>query len=112
MPQMSTSPLVGARLPVSICMVVVLPAPFGPSSPRTSPRLSCRETSRTARLLPYDRDSARAETVDSELAVVVMPSPCQSNVGDLPSILRPLDRMPGSQDCTGAESCGRIRDHL
>ena len=38
MPQMLIAPSVGARLPVSICMVVVLPAPLGPRKPRTSPR--------------------------------------------------------------------------
>ena len=33
---------------ISILIVVVLPAPFGPSSPNSSPRSTANETPRTA----------------------------------------------------------------
>ena len=48
MPQISTWPSVGAKLPVSIRMVVDLPAPFGPKKPNTSPFDNSNETLLTA----------------------------------------------------------------
>ena len=44
------APALGARLPVSICMVVDLPAPFGPRKPSTSPRARSKLTSLTAQV--------------------------------------------------------------
>ena len=41
-PAMRTVPLVGNARVVAIEMVVVLPAPFGPSSPKISPCFSSR----------------------------------------------------------------------
>src|SRR6516162_8735595 len=41
-------PLVGARKPVIIFIVVDLPAPFGPRKPSTSPRGTVKEMSSTA----------------------------------------------------------------
>ena len=58
MPQMVMLPALGERLPVSICIVVVLPAPLGPSRPRTSPRRRVKSIARTAACAPKDRDSA------------------------------------------------------
>src|SRR5688572_5353450 len=52
---MLTSPSVGARLPVSICIVVVLPAPLGPRKPSTSPRLSSSAMFFTAACAPKRR---------------------------------------------------------
>ena len=43
-----TLPKLGARLPVSIFIVVDLPAPLGPRNPSTSPWLSVKLTSATA----------------------------------------------------------------
>jgi len=44
-----TRPAVGTRMPVSILIVVDLPAPFGPRYPRSSPRSTRNETPLTAR---------------------------------------------------------------
>ena len=41
-------PEVGSSSVISILIVVVLPAPFGPSSPNSSPRSTANETPRTA----------------------------------------------------------------
>ena len=43
-----TSPAVGMSSVISILIVVVLPAPFGPSSPNSSPLAISKETPRTA----------------------------------------------------------------
>ncbi len=53
MPSMCTSPDVGARKPVSMRSVVVLPAPLGPRKPTISPVSTRNDTSFTASLLPY-----------------------------------------------------------
>ena len=46
---MSTLPVLGAKFPVSMRMVVDLPAPFGPSKPSTSPAKSRSGTSNSGR---------------------------------------------------------------
>src|SRR5207248_3182916 len=48
-----TCPEVGSRTPRIMLMVVVLPAPFGPSSPTISCRRTSNEISSTARTSPY-----------------------------------------------------------
>src|SRR5688572_6414568 len=60
MPQIAMLPPLGARLPVSICMVVVLPAPLGPRKPSTSPRFRSRSRLLTAVCEPNLRVSPRA----------------------------------------------------
>jgi hypothetical protein len=45
-------PLVGWRIPAIMRIVVVLPAPFGPSSPNSSPRGTSSEMPSTAVNLP------------------------------------------------------------
>src|SRR5215468_10272433 len=45
-------PEVGGMKPVTMRMVVDLPAPFGPRKPNTSPRSTVNETSFTASLVP------------------------------------------------------------
>src|SRR5262245_4441678 len=47
-PRTSTSPDVASRIPSMISMVVVLPAPFGPSRPKHSPVRTSRSRPRTA----------------------------------------------------------------
>src|SRR5438128_4019468 len=47
-PSMVTSPAVGRSRPVSILMVVLLPAPLGPRNPKKRPRGTSKETSSTA----------------------------------------------------------------
>src|ERR1700755_3185621 len=47
-PSNSIWPLVGRRSVVSILIVVVLPAPFGPRKAKTSPRRTSNDTSSTA----------------------------------------------------------------
>src|SRR5262245_60856864 len=49
---MRAVPLVGARKPVIIFMVVDLPAPLGPRKPSTSPRPTVNDTLSTARMGP------------------------------------------------------------
>ena len=49
MPPTNALPLVGMTRVVSTPTVVVLPAPFGPSSPKTSPVPTWRFNSSTAR---------------------------------------------------------------
>ena len=51
MPSQSTLPELGVRMPVSILMSVVFPAPFAPIRPQT-PGVIVRFTSRTAVFLP------------------------------------------------------------
>ena len=68
-PQILMAPALGARLPVSICMVVVLPAPLGPRKPSTSPCLSCKSTLSTAMWLPKCRDRPLALIVATAGAV-------------------------------------------
>src|SRR5438105_8141108 len=47
-PSKTTRPAVGVNRPVTLLKSVVLPAPFGPMSANTSPRLMCRLTLSTA----------------------------------------------------------------
>src|SRR5437588_11989413 len=47
-PSKTTRPAVGVNRPVTLLKSVVLPAPFGPISANTSPRLMCRLTLSTA----------------------------------------------------------------
>src|SRR3954451_19134316 len=51
-PPTVTFPEVGGMKPVTMRMVVDLPAPFGPRKPSTSPRSTVKETPSTARLAP------------------------------------------------------------
>lgn len=51
-------PPVGSRMPHSMRMVVDLPAPFGPSTPKLSPRRTSNVTSRTATSSPKRLDRA------------------------------------------------------
>src|SRR6185437_15396497 len=52
-PSTRTAPPSGWRRPVTHSTVVVLPAPFGPRMPKTSPASTVNETSSTATLAPY-----------------------------------------------------------
>jgi hypothetical protein len=63
MPQIFTDPLLGARLPVRIFMVVDLPAPLGPKKPNTCPLLKLKLTLLTASRPPYSLVSSVASTV-------------------------------------------------
>ena len=51
-PKTSARPPVGRMNPSSVRMVVVLPAPFGPRKPKTSPGKTSRSTSLMPRFLP------------------------------------------------------------
>ena len=51
-PAITAVPFVGGRKPVSMRIVVVLPAPFGPRKPTTSPFPTENETSSTASTSP------------------------------------------------------------
>src|SRR5439155_11351354 len=64
------SPLDGRRMPSSMRMVVVLPAPFGPTKPTTSPGPTEKLTASTTVRPPKRRDSS--------LAAITPPSPAGS----------------------------------
>ena len=51
-PAIRTSPESGRARPTSMRIVVVLPAPFGPRNPNTSPATSSKETSETTSRFP------------------------------------------------------------
>src|SRR4051812_31139800 len=53
MPQSVTRPPSGRRRPMTHSSVDVLPAPFGPSRPKTSPSATSNVTPRTASTSPY-----------------------------------------------------------
>src|SRR5688572_12274238 len=50
-PSASARPRVGRSMPSTSLSVVVLPAPFGPSSPTSSPAPICKDSSSTASVL-------------------------------------------------------------
>src|SRR5689334_16687965 len=52
MPSMNASPPVGSSRVAKTRIVVVLPAPFGPTNPTTLPAANVNEISSTARVLP------------------------------------------------------------
>src|SRR5258707_8407618 len=54
---MRAAPADGRRYPVRIRRIVVLPEPFGPSSPMTSPAATSRDTRSTASRGPYHLES-------------------------------------------------------
>src|SRR5439155_9253822 len=64
-PNIRISPAVGVIRPSSICMVVVLPAPFGPSMPRISPCRMANETPSTAVKSPKRLVRFRTWTMES-----------------------------------------------
>src|SRR3982750_2620480 len=64
-PPTSTWPAVGSMMPTAMCTVVLLPAPFGPSRPKTSPLPTDSDSPSTARLVPNCFTSAvRVSMVD------------------------------------------------
>src|SRR5690606_10678960 len=71
---MRARPASGSRKPVSIFMVVDLPAPLGPRKPSTSPFSTLSEISSTARIGPKDflRRSASTSTAIQFLHTVAI----------------------------------------
>ena len=57
-PSTTTRPLLGTRMPVSIFIVVDLPAPLGPIYPTISPSFTRNETSSTATTVCFSRASS------------------------------------------------------
>src|SRR5262249_55702683 len=55
-------PVVGARRPHSILMVVVLPAPLGPRNPKICPPSTCSDSSATASSVPKRRPRPSVRT--------------------------------------------------
>ena len=47
-PRVTTRPVVGCRMPLTICKSVLLPQPFGPTSPSVSPFSTVNPISRSA----------------------------------------------------------------
>src|SRR5438094_533857 len=66
-------PPLGSKMPHSMRMVVDLPAPLGPSTPKISPRLTCRDTSFTAVSEPKRRDSERVSMMISGAVTSLAP---------------------------------------
>src|SRR5688500_12925367 len=64
-PSTSTVPLSGVNRPSRISIDVVLPAPFGPSNPKHSPRRTSRSRPATAVTAPYLLTRPRQRTADS-----------------------------------------------
>src|SRR6185436_6716841 len=73
-PPNRTSPPSAGRSPLNVMSVVVLPAPFGPSSAVTSPDRTSRSRSRTTTVAPYPARNPRA-AITGAIAVtfVLMP---------------------------------------
>src|SRR5690606_27734946 len=67
-PRNLTRPADGLRNPVTTLKVVVFPAPFGPTSPRTSPCFTWNESSETAAYPPKCR--LRCSTLSSSSLTV------------------------------------------
>src|SRR5207245_3742197 len=63
-------PNVGGRRVVSVLIVVVFPAPFGPRNPNTSERAMSNETRSTATLSPKCRDNSSTRTTCSRAMAV------------------------------------------
>src|SRR6185369_16431292 len=79
-------PPVGSRIPHSMRMVVDLPAPLGPSTPKISPRRTCSETSRTAHCWPKRRDSRSVSTTSSSAAMAAAPRAIDVDEGGHPGV--------------------------
>src|SRR3989475_4721718 len=69
-PSTVARPDVGGRRVVSILIVVVFPAPFGPRNPNTSERAMSNETRSTATLSPKCRDNSSTRTTCSRAMTV------------------------------------------
>src|SRR4051794_24995050 len=61
-PKMRAEPALGRTRPVRILIVVVLPAPFGPRKPKTSPGWTVSDRSCRATLRPYSLHSPAVST--------------------------------------------------
>ncbi len=72
-PNSRTVPAVGRTTPRSMCSVVVLPAPFGPRSPSTSPRRTSNET--PSRAMAPRKRFPRSRTCTGRVGRRT-PSPC------------------------------------
>src|SRR6266849_5254951 len=68
-PSSSIDPEVGGINPVSIRMVVDLPAPFGPRKPKKQPRGTVRLSPSTAALFPYTFRRSRTDMAGESLSM-------------------------------------------
>src|SRR5262249_57049982 len=69
MPRTATVPASGRRYPSQISMVVVLPAPFGPSTAVTAPRPARRLSPSTAAVCPYRLTRSQISTAGGSLTL-------------------------------------------
>src|SRR5579872_1433345 len=69
-PSSSIDPEFGGINPVSMRMVVDLPAPFGPRNPKKQPRGTVRLSPSTAALFPYTLRRSRTRIAGDELSIV------------------------------------------
>src|SRR6266508_1087065 len=74
-------PLVGSSKVHNIRMVVDLPAPFGPSRPKISPRSICRSTPATAVNMDFGSFFPKSQILRF-WAEALRPSPCGRGDGD------------------------------
>src|SRR5256714_13847858 len=96
MPRILTSPLVGSRSVASMRSVVVFPAPFGPRTPKISPRSTRRSIPFTAtnrsRLSGSRR--SRCQMVRRPFSKTLV-RPVTSTAGGGPAITLAVERLPG-----------------
>src|SRR5262249_19681776 len=74
MPSISIAPPVGSSTPRTMLMVVVLPAPLGPSRPTISRAPTANETPSTATVAPYCLRKPRTESTSAIGRVYANPS--------------------------------------
>src|SRR5499427_3695693 len=93
-PRTATVPASGRRYPSQISMVVVLPAPFGPSTAVTAPRPASRLSPSTAAVCPYRLTRSRISTAGVSLT------------------LASVEGHPGRRGGDQSRDQARVRPHL
>ena len=94
-PSIRTDPACGARNPATNARIVLLPLPFGPSSPTTSPAATDSDTPATPRLT----GSPAASAFDAGCRY---DTPCSVSAGETASAIAPL--APAT-----TAACARVR---
>src|SRR5579862_2029058 len=86
MPSSSIVPEVGGASPMSMRIVVVLPAPLGPRKPKKQPRGTSRFSPSTAALEPYTLRRFRTRMA-GEFSIPVLASEDESGPADICSAI-------------------------
>ena len=104
-PATRTVPVVGGKNPVRTRISVVLPEPFGPSSPTTSPRRTCNETPARAQVAPKYLVRSCASII-----VSIRPIGPIGRIGPIESLA--LDPSEKSDDDRQRRSCRQSPKHI